>query len=133
MRCAEREHRAEHDGTDRDAVADAQQAAAEEKAAQAVEVAAGAILRDEALRRRADAECAQHAEEADPGPGIDVDAELEAAHPARQHDLAPEQNAGAGDADQERAAGDALRRRMVATVGAPRGDAVAEPRERATR
>ena len=104
-----------------------------EKAAQAVEVAAGAIFRDEALRRRADAERAQHAEEGDPRPGIDVDAELEAAHPPRQHDLAHEQDAGAGDADQERAAGDALCGRVVAAVGKPRGDAVAEPRERAAR
>ena len=130
---AEHEHRAEHDRADRDAVADAQQAAADEKAAQAVEVAAGAVFRNEALRRRADAERAQHAEEADPRPGIDIDAELEAAHPARQHDLAHEQDAGADDTDQERAAGDALGGRMVAAVGEPRGEAVAEPRERVAR
>ena len=42
-------------------------------------------------------------------------------------------DAGAGDADQERAAGDALGRRVVAAVGAPRRDAAAEPRERAAR
>jgi hypothetical protein len=48
---AQHEHGAEHDGADRDAVAEAQQAAADEKAAQTVEVAAGAVFRNETLRR----------------------------------------------------------------------------------
>ena len=85
---AEHEHHAGHRGAGGDAEAEAQQAASRQEAAQAVEIAAGAVFRNEALRRIGDAERAQHAEEADPGPGIDVDAELEAAHPACQQDLA---------------------------------------------
>jgi hypothetical protein len=80
--------------------------------------------------RIGDAERAQHAEKADPGPGIDVDAEFEASHPARQQHLAEIDDPGAGDADEEGAAGEALRRRMVAAVGVPRRDAGAHARRR---
>jgi hypothetical protein len=75
-------------------------------------------------------ERAQHAEEADPGPGIDVDAEFEAPHPARQQHLAHIDDAGADDADQEGAAGKALGSRVVAAVRAPHRDAVAQSRQR---
>ena len=64
-------------------------------------------------------------------PDIDVDAELEAAHPAREQDLRQVDQAGAEHADQERRAGDPLRDRAVAGVAEPGADlAPVEARER---
>jgi hypothetical protein len=130
---AQREHDACHRRAGDDAEAEAQPAASRQEATQAVEVAAGAVFGNEALRRIGDAQRAQHAEEPDPGPGIDVDAEFEAPHPARQQHLAEIDDRRAGDADEEGAAGEALRRGMVAAVGAPRRDAVAQARQRSAR
>ena len=130
---AEGEHRAGNRRAGGDAEAEAEPAASREEAAQAVDIAAGAVFRNEALRRIRDAQRAQHAEEADPGPGIDVDSEFEAAHPAREEHLAQIDDAGADDADQEGAAGEALGGRVVAAVDAPRRDAVANARQRDAR
>jgi hypothetical protein len=115
---AQGEHDARHRRAGGDAETEAQPAASRQEAAQAVEIAAGAVFGNEALRRIGDAQRAQHAEEADPGPGIDVDAEFEASHPARQQHLAEIDDPGAGDADEKGAAGESLRRRMVAALRA---------------
>jgi hypothetical protein len=127
------EHDAGHRCAGGDAEAETQPAASREEAAQAVEIAAGAVFRNESLRRIGDAQRAQHAEEADPGPGIDVDAEFEAPHPACQQHLAQIDDAGAGDADEKGAAGKTLGGRVVAAVRTPRRDAVACARKRRAR
>ena len=98
---------------------DHEPAAAGEKSAQHVEPACAGVFRDEALRAGGDAEIDQPAEEQHPGPHIDVDAELERAHPAREQHLAAVEQRGARDADQERGARGALRARAVRAVGHP--------------
>src|SRR5262249_12942753 len=108
--------------------------AAEQEAAQAAVVALRAVLGGEALGGRRDAARRPHAEESDPGPHIDVDAELEAAHPARQHHLGQIDDGGAGDADEKGGPGDALGDGAVAAVAAPGaeaadGGAPRQPRE----
>jgi hypothetical protein len=45
------------------------------------------VFGDEALRRRAKPEIDHGAHQQQPGPAVDEDAEIEAAHPARQQDL----------------------------------------------
>ena len=62
-------------------------AAADEKAAQQRELLMLGIFRDEALRRRAEAEVGNAADQQQPGPGVNVNAEFIAAEPARQNDL----------------------------------------------
>ena len=98
---------------------DHEPAAAGEESAQHVEPACAGVFRDEALRAGGDAEIDQPAEQQHPGPHIDVDAELERAHPAREQHLADVDQRGARDADQERGAGGALRARAVRVVGHP--------------
>ena len=63
---------------------------------------------NDALRGERQAEMDDVADHLQPGPGIDVDAELDAAHPARQQDLRQEDDHRAGDADDEGRAGHAL-------------------------
>ena len=62
-------------------------------------------------RRAADdrPDVGQRADHQHPGPHIDVDAEFEAAHPAREQHLRHEREQRAGDADQEHFAGGELR------------------------
>ena len=83
-------------------------AAAEQEAAQPVEIVALGVFGNGALRGERQSEMDDVADHLQPGPGIDVDAELDAAHPARQQDLRQEDDHRAGDADDEGRAGHAL-------------------------
>ena len=83
-------------------------AAAGEEAAQQSEFAAGAIFRNDFLRRHRDAEIHHAAEQQHPGPDIDVNAVVRTAHPARQQDLRKIGQRRADDADDEDRAGEAL-------------------------
>jgi hypothetical protein len=83
-------------------------AAADQEAAQSVEIVALGVFGDGALRRERQAEMDDVADHLQPGPGIDVDAELGAAHPARQQDLRQEYGHRADNADDEGCAGHAL-------------------------
>src|ERR1700692_1565782 len=83
------------------------------------------IFRDEALRRRAETEIADAADQEQPGPGINVNAEFEAAEPARQHDLRHEGEERGDDADDEGGTGETPHQRRIAAAGeqcAPAGD-----------
>ena len=80
-------------------------AAAGEEAAQQRVLAAGAIFRNDLLRRCRDAEIHHAAEQQHPGPDIDIDAVIRAAHPARQQDLREIGERCADDADDEDRAG----------------------------
>ena len=82
------------------------------------------VLGNEALGRRAEPEIDDTADQHHPGPGIDVDAEFEAAEPARHHDLRQEGEQGADDANDESGAGETPGDRGVAAVG----DKGAQPR-----
>src|SRR6185437_6678011 len=86
------------------------QAAAEETAQQR-EVPMLDVFGDQALRRRAESEIDHAADQEHPGPDVDIDAELEAAEPARQYDLRDEGQHRAGDANEERGAGKPPRQR----------------------
>ena len=83
-------------------------AAAGEEAAQQRMFAAGAILRNDLLRGCRDAEIHHAAEQQHPGPDIDIDAVIRAAHPARQQDLREIGERCAEDADDEDGAGQPL-------------------------
>ena len=89
-------------------------AAADQEAAQPVEVVALGVFGNDALRGERQAEMDDVADQQQPGPGVDVDAELDAAHPARQQDLRQEDDRRAGDADDEGRAGHALRGSVLA-------------------
>ena len=89
-------------------------AAAGQKAAQQGLVAAGAIFRDDLLRRRRDAEIHHRAEQQDPGPDIDVDAVVRTAHPARQQDLREISEPGRDHANEKDGAGQPPRQRGLA-------------------
>ena len=91
-----------------------QPAAAGEKAAQQRMLAAGAIFRNDLLRRGRDAEVHHAAEQQHPGPDIDIDAVVGAAHPARQQDLREIGQCRADDADDEDGAGEPPRQRGLA-------------------
>ena len=80
-------------------------AAARQEAAQQRVLAAGAILRDQFLRRRRDAEIHHAAEQQHPGPDVDIDAVIRAAHPAREQDLRQIGERRTDDADDENRAG----------------------------
>ena len=97
--------------------------AAGQEAAQQRKGAQAGIFRDEALRRRRQAEIDQRTDQQHPGPDIDVDAEFMLAHPARQEYLDEIDERRARDPDQECGAGHALRQRAVAAVGEPRASA----------
>ena len=92
-------------------------AAADEKAAQQSELLVLGIFGDEALRRRAEPDVAEAADQQQPGPGINVNAEFEAAEPARQHDLRHEGQERGNDADDEDGAGETPHQRRVAGAG----------------
>ena len=81
-------------------------AAAGQKAAQQCVLAAGAILRNDFLRRSRDAKIHHAAEQQHPGPDIDVNAVIRAAHPARQQDLREIRQCGADDANDKNRAGE---------------------------
>src|SRR6187551_2184233 len=70
-------------------------------------LAASAIFRDDLLRRRGNSEIHHAAEQQHPGPDIDIDAVIRAAHPARQQDLRQIRHGRADDADDEHRAGEA--------------------------
>ncbi len=94
----------------------------DEKAAQQIERAALGVFRHEALCRCGEPEIGQVADHRHQSPDIDVDAELEASHPAREQDLRQVDQAGAEHADQEGRAGDLLRDRAVAGIAEPVAD-----------
>ena len=75
--------------------------------------AALAVFRNETLRGGSEPEIDGLAEQQHPGPDIDIDAELEAAHPAREQHLRAECQKRAGDADHEDGAGKALHQKML--------------------
>ena len=68
----------------------------------------------------AEAEIDHAADEQHPGPGIDVEAEFETAHPARQQDLREKGNRRADHADEEGGAGETPHQRGIAAVGKQR-------------
>jgi hypothetical protein len=74
------------------------------------------VFGNEALRGGAEAEVDHAADQQHPGPGVDVDAEIEAAHPARQQNLRDEGEQRADHADEEGGAGEAPRQGGVAAV-----------------
>ena len=94
--------------------AERHQAAAEQKAAQQIERAAFAVFRNEALGRGAEPEVERLADQQHPGPHIDIDAELEAAHPARQQHLRPVGQHRARHPQHEDGAGQALHQHVGA-------------------
>src|SRR4051812_30395104 len=66
-----------------------------------------------------------------PGPDVDISAELEAPDPARQQNLRDKDNSGAGDANCESSAGNFLRSEMLA--GQKFLDVAAQPQQQAAR
>ena len=98
---------------DGDRDADREPAAAGNEAAQQREQSAVAVFRNEALRRGAEPEIDRLSDHQHPGPDIDVDAELEGAHPAREQHLRAESQDGAADADQEHCAGKTLHQQVL--------------------
>ena len=106
-------------------------AAAGEEAAQQRVLAAGAIFRNDLLRRRRDAEIHHAAEQQHPGPDIDIDAVIRAAHPARQQDLRQIGQRGADDADDEDGAGQPLGHRGFAGAAKQAAKHRSQPRDRA--
>ena len=63
------------------------------------------VFRNKALRRGAESKIALATDQEQPGPGIHVNAELELAKPARQHDLRQKGEQRRNDAENERGAG----------------------------
>ena len=112
--------------------ADREPAAAREIAAQQIERPALGVFRHEALRRRRQAEVGKVADQQHPGPDVDIDAELEASHPAREQDLRCIDQRGADDADEESSARHLLRNRAVAAVGEPGAQMRGQARQRNT-
>ena len=108
-------------------------AAARQKSAQAVERLELGIFRNEAPRRRRQADIGERADHQHPGPHIDVDAEFEAAHPAREQHLPGEREQRAADAHQKNFSGDELRQPAVAAVGEDGLDARDDARRRRRR
>ena len=106
-------------------------AAADQEAAQSVEITALGVFRDGALRGQRQSEMDDVADHLQPGPGIDIDAELDAAHPARQQDLRQEDDHRAGDADGEGGAGHALGGAVLAGEPGPQTVRQRETRMRA--
>jgi hypothetical protein len=123
----EQQHERDADGGRDRAEAEGEPAAAEQESAQTVELAVAEIFGNEALRRGGQTERHQRAEQEHPGPDINIDAEFEAAHPAREHDLGQKHDSGGSHPDQEGGAGDAARDRMIAAVGKERNGARIDP------
>ena len=119
-------HQAGTGGGGRDRNADGEPAAAGDIAAQEVIELALAIFRDEALRSGREPEIERLTEQQHPGPDIDVDAELEASHPACEQDLRSVGEHRAGDADQEHRAGEPLHHQAIGVAG-PRREPQPEP------
>ena len=101
-----REQQRDHAGN-----AEGEPAAAGQKAAQQRVLVARAVFRNQLLRRRRDAEIHHAAEQQHPGPDIDIDAIVGAAHPAREQHLRKIGQACADDADDEDGAGEPPRDR----------------------
>ena len=78
------------------------------------------VFGDEALRRRGEPEIGHAADQQHPGPGINVDAEFEAAHPAREQNLRDKGDRRRGHANDESGAGKTPHQRRVAAVGEQR-------------
>ena len=97
-----------------------QPAAAAEKAAQQSEAFLLGIFGDEALRGRAQSEIDHAADQKDPSPAINVNAELEAPHPARQQNLRHEGERRADHPDEKGGAGEPPHQRGIAAVGKQR-------------
>ena len=97
-----------------------QPAAAAEKSAQQSEFFMFGVFRDEALRGRRQPEIGHAADQQHPSPSINVDAEFEAAHPAREQDLRDKCDRRAGHADDEGRARKTPYQRRVAAVGKKR-------------
>jgi len=95
----EQAHAARCQGGDPDGDSQCGPATAGQETAQKRERAALAVLRDEALRCCPEPEVDRLPDQHHPGPDIDVDAELEAAHPAREQHLRAESKQGAHDAN----------------------------------
>ena len=119
--------------SDGDRGADRQPAAAVDEAAQQRTGLGVGIFGSETLRRRSETEVGEFADHKHPGPDIDVDAELESAHPAGEQDLRAEHQRRADNADQKRGAGDLLRNGIVARIVAPGADTRDEPSDRSLR
>ena len=111
---------ADRHGGDRRRDDEREPAAADEKAAQQRELLMLGIFGDEALRRRAEPDIADAADQQQPGPGINVNAEFEAAEPARQHDLRHEGQERGDDADDEGGTGETPHQRRIAAAGKQR-------------
>src|SRR5581483_11385781 len=90
------------------------------EAAQQRRLLAFGIFGDKALRGRTEAKVADAADQQQPGPGIDVNAELVAAEPAGEHDLRQEGEQRRGDAKEKGSAGQTAHQRQVAGAGEQR-------------
>ena len=88
------------------AMVNASQTTAAEIATQQREPLVFGVFGDEALRGRAEPEVDDATDQQQPGPGIDVDAEFEAAEPARQHNLRNIGEQRGDDPDDEGGAGE---------------------------
>ncbi|HEX6720964.1 MAG TPA: hypothetical protein VF107_05315, partial [Burkholderiaceae bacterium] len=105
-------------------------AAVDQEAAQRVDLVVVGVFGNESLRDQRQAEMHGVAGEHEPGPHRDIDAEVEAAHPARERDLRKEGDAGAGDPDGEGHSRHALRRAMLAVEPGMKADAQARDASR---
>ena len=96
-----------------DGDSDREPAARRDVPAQQVDHATFAIFRNEALCGGGEAEVERLADQQHPGPDIDVDAELEGAHPACEQHIGRIGQQRCGDADQEHGAGKPLHQQLV--------------------
>src|SRR6185437_9443878 len=94
--------------TDSGRDAEGEPAATSQKSAQAIERLDFGIFRNETPCRRRQAEVGERTNHQHPGPYIDVDAKLKAAHPAREQDLTGERKHRAADAHQKNLSGSEL-------------------------
>ncbi|MCZ7643302.1 MAG: hypothetical protein M5U33_12305 [Pseudorhodoplanes sp.] len=117
----------------RSADAEGQPAARGKIAAQMRALAALGVLRDETLGGGGEPDIDERADQHHPGPDIDENAELAAAHPAREQDLQCIGKARAADADGESRPGHALGDRAVGAVGEPGAQARRERGKRPPR
>ena len=113
--------------------ADSQPAAVADEATQQRHRLGVGILRDEALGGGCQPKVGKFADHQHPGEHVDVDAELEASHPARKQDLRAEHQRGADHTDKEGGASDLLRDRIMAGVVAPRAGTRDKASERTAR
>jgi hypothetical protein len=104
-------------------------ATAGDEAAQAVEIAVLSVLRNIALCGDRQTEVQNITDQQHPSPGIDVNAEFETAHPAREQDLRQKDDACAADPDSKSGACHALGRGVLA--GEPSLDSRRQAQQRA--